>query len=176
LSLNGALSFSSSAEESSLGFGSVVAALAEDAPIVLDIDATLFIHVALFAVLWLVLKPVLFEPVLKLFEEREKRIEGARREARSIDEASMAAERTFEEAVAKARAEAQRERDAIRLEATKTEAEIVDGAKAEVSRALEDGRKRIASKAEAARQALSKEVPQLAREIATRALGREVVS
>ena len=43
-----------------------------------DVDLTVFGQVALFLVLMLVLKPLLFDPLLKLFEEREKRIEGAR--------------------------------------------------------------------------------------------------
>ena len=48
----------------------------------LDFDATLFVQVGFIIVLWLVLKPVLFDPMLKLFEEREKRIEGAIKKAR----------------------------------------------------------------------------------------------
>ena len=47
--------------------------------------------VALFLILLIVLKPLLFDPLLQLFEEREKRIEGAKLTARRIDEESATA-------------------------------------------------------------------------------------
>ena len=36
-----------------------------------DFDATALVMVGIFIVLWLVLKPLLFDPMLKLFEERD---------------------------------------------------------------------------------------------------------
>ena len=45
----------------------------------------------LFTALAVMLKPLLFDPMLKLFDEREKRIEGAKLEARKTDDASAQA-------------------------------------------------------------------------------------
>ena len=39
-----------------------------------DLDATFVVQIALFVVLLLILKPVLFDPMMRLFEEREERI------------------------------------------------------------------------------------------------------
>src|SRR5688572_28033314 len=50
----------------------------------LDIDLTFTLQMLLFAVLIVVLKPLLFDPALKIFEERERRTDGARAEAREM--------------------------------------------------------------------------------------------
>ena len=76
---------------------------------VVDLDVTLVGQVVLFLVLLLVvLKPLLFEPMLKLFEEREKRIEGAKLQARKMDEASAGALSKYEAEMKKARAAGER--------------------------------------------------------------------
>src|SRR4051812_5295939 len=81
-----------------------------------DLDLTVVGQMALFVFLMIVLKPVLFDPMLKLFEEREKRIEGAKLEARKIDQQSSGALTKYESAMAKARGEANAERDKLRAE------------------------------------------------------------
>ena len=64
--------------------------LAAGAPqaINVDVDWTFLVQLGLIVALMLVLKPLLFDPMLKLFEEREKRIEGAKVQARHIDDKS----------------------------------------------------------------------------------------
>ena len=52
----------------------------------IDFDLTFFAQMIIFSVLILVLRPLLFEPVLRIFEEREKRTDGARAEARTMQE------------------------------------------------------------------------------------------
>src|SRR6185312_2473479 len=90
-----------------------------------DMNLTVLGQIVLFVVLWVVLKPVLFDPMLKLFEEREKRIDGAKLKARSIDGESVQAEKKYEAAIAKVRAEASADRDRVRAEGTKAEAELL---------------------------------------------------
>jgi len=60
---------------------------------------------------------MLFDPMLKLFAEREKRIDGAKLEARKIDEKSGEALTKYDTEMGKARALANLERDKIRAEA-----------------------------------------------------------
>src|ERR1700693_2111638 len=69
-----------------------------------DVDLTFVVQLVLFVGLTLILKPVLFDPMLKLFEEREKRIEGAKLQARHIDEKSASALTKYESEMATARA------------------------------------------------------------------------
>ena len=113
-----------------------------------DFDATFLVQLVLMTGLTLVLKPLLFDPMLRLFEERERRIDGAKMQARKIDEKSASALSKYEAEMARARAAANAERDKIRAEA----------AAARVRVTLKDG------------------TGVLARDLAGRVLGREVQS
>ena len=53
--------------------------------IVVDFDLSFVAQVLLFTFFVVLLKPLLFDPLMKVFEEREKRIEGAKAEARDMD-------------------------------------------------------------------------------------------
>ncbi len=132
------------------------------------------VQIVLFVVLWLVLKPMLFDPMLKLFEEREKRIQGAKTDARHIDEASAGALTKYEGAMAKARTSANAERDTLRAEGVKAENEILGKVRAATTKALEEGRGRMSEEVATARTKLKTDAAQLGRELAGRVLGREV--
>ncbi len=132
------------------------------------------IQIVLFVALWLVLKPTLFDPMLKLFEEREKRIEGAIAGTRHIDEQSAGALAKYEEAMAKARAAANAERDLLRAEGVKAENDILAKVRASTAKALEESRGRMSEELATARGKLKTDTLQLARELAGRVLGREV--
>jgi F-type H+-transporting ATPase subunit b len=132
------------------------------------------IQIGLFVALWLILKPALFDPMLKLFEEREKRIEGAIAAVRKMDEASAGALSKYEAAMTKARAAASAERDMLRAEGVKAENEILGKVRASTAKALEEGRGRMGEERATARAKLKTDATQLARELAGRVLGREV--
>jgi F-type H+-transporting ATPase subunit b len=144
--------------------------------VTVDLDASLLIHLGFFLVLLLVLKPALFDPMMKLFEEREKRIEGTRHRATKEDERSAKALAKYEASLNKARDEGARERDALRAEGQKREADLMGRVRAEVSKTLESGRTEITKEAEAARLQLRTEAHALGRDMAARVLGREVAS
>ncbi len=142
--------------------------------VVVDLDPTIFGQIALFLVLFIVMRPLLFEPMLKLFEEREKRIEGAKVQARHMDEASAGALSKYEAEMQRARAAGNVERDKLRTQGSKEEAEILGKAREATTRMLEAGRKGLAGDAEAARKALKLQTTSLGRELAGRVLGHEV--
>ena len=96
-----------------------------DSPVEVSFDLTALIMVGLFIVLMLVLKPLLFDPMLKLFEEREKRILGAKLQARKLDEESAGALTKYESEMQHARSAGIGERDKLRAEGVKTENEIL---------------------------------------------------
>ena len=150
--------------------------LAASAPqaITVDVDWTFLVQVVLFIGLTLILKPVLFDPMLKLFEEREKRIDGAKLKARRIDEKSVTALTKYEGEMAKARAAGGLERDKIRVEAMKREQEILGAVRAATSKTLEDGKRAAQADADRARATLKNDATTMARDLASRVLGREV--
>jgi F-type H+-transporting ATPase subunit b len=151
-------------------------AAAPESPITVDVDWSFVVQLALFVGLMLVLKPILFDPMLKLFEEREKRIDGAKLQARKIDEKSATALAKYETEMAKARAAAAADRDKIRAEAQKREQEILASVRAVTSKTLEDGKRAAHAEAERARTGLKGEAVSMARDLASRVLGREVQS
>ncbi len=141
-----------------------------------DVDLTFVVQTVLFIALTLVLKPVLFDPMLKLFEEREKRIDGAKLQARKIDEKSAGALAEYEAQIARARATASAERDKIRSEALKREHEILGEVRASTAKVLDEGKRAAQAEAQKTRAALRAEAVGMARELASRVLGREVQS
>ena len=163
------LSVSTSQSASLLSSG-----LSEGGGVNVDLDASLLVQIALFVVLLLILKPLLFEPMLKLFEEREKRIEGTRRQASKEDERSAKALAKYEAILAKAREAGSAERDALRAEGARKEAETMARVRESVAATIEQGRASLANEARTARTDLATEANLLGKTIASRVLGREV--
>ena len=139
-----------------------------------DLDASLVVQIGIFILLLVILKPLLFDPMLKLFEEREKKIEGTRREATKEDERSAKALAKYEGILAKAREAGNVECDQLRSEGQKKEAEILSLVRSQTTATVENGRKSIADEAKTARAALEADANALGAAIASRVLGREV--
>jgi len=140
----------------------------------LDFDATLLVQVGFIIVLWLVLKPLLFDPMLKLFEEREKRIEGAIKKARKIDEESAEAMTSYNEQVAKARAEGAAEREKLRSEGLRKESDLLTKVRNETQKKVDVARTQMQKDVAAVRTSLQPKTQELAKDFAKRVLGREV--
>ena len=139
-----------------------------------DFDLTFVLQMVVFATLIVVLKPLLFEPVLRVFEERERRTEGARDAARSMQEQAGELLTRYETELAKVREVARQERDRMRTETAKVEAEVMAQARETVNRILEDGRARIEKERHHIEFALGRESERLARNVAEAVLGRSL--
>jgi F-type H+-transporting ATPase subunit b len=153
---------------------STIINLSEETAVNVDVDASLFVQLGLFVVLLIILKPLLFDPMMKLFEEREKRIEGTRRKAAKEDARSAKALAEYEKICNAARAEGATERDRLRAEGAKKEAEMLAQVRTQVGSTLESGRGGVQKDAQAARSQLRSDAAGLGRELASRVLGREV--
>jgi F-type H+-transporting ATPase subunit b len=147
---------------------------ASEGGVEVDFDASLLVQMGLFLVLMLALKPLLFDPMLRLFEERERRIEGAKVQARHIDEKSAGALTEYETKMAAARASANAEGDKVRPEGAKAESELLAKVRATTAAALEEGKSKAQQEAAQVRATLKTEAQGLARDLASRVLGREV--
>lgn len=165
--------FSSGPLSSTLSRGHHVFASAD---VNIDVDLSFVVQIVLFSFFVLVMKPVLFEPLMKLFEEREKLTGGARGEAREMDEAAAEKVKKFDEAIEKVRQAASKERDRLRAESMALEAEILANAKQQSAAIIETGRARIREEVAQLRADLEAARPALAEQIASKVLGREVRS
>lgn len=144
--------------------------------VTVDFDLSVIAQIALFGLFIVVLKPVLFDPLLKLFEEREKLTEGSIGTARDLDAQASELLAKFDSEIESVRREAAQERDRLRAETAKLEAKMMDEAKADATRILTEGRTRIESEVAALRKELEASRPAIAEQIATKLLGREVRS
>jgi F-type H+-transporting ATPase subunit b len=140
----------------------------------IDFDKTFVLQMIIFAGLIVVLKPLLLDPVLRVFEEREKRTEGARAEARRMQERAGELLRKYEKELERVAQIAAQERERVRIETARLEAEILGEARSVATRIVEEGRKRLETELGSVRVELDRQRDQLARDIASRVLGREV--
>jgi len=140
----------------------------------LDFDLTFLAHLVAFAVLVMILKPLLFDPLMKVFEERERRTEGAKLLARRMDERAGELLQRYEAELEAVRRAAGEERERLRAEGAKLEAQILAEARAEVAKLVEQGRAKLETDRKLLRAELSTRAADIARDIASRVLGREV--
>lgn len=144
------------------------------AAVTVDFDKSVFLMMALFALLIVVLKPLLLDPMLRVFALREERTDGAKAEARAMQEKAADILSNYEAEVAKVRAEATAERDALRKETARLEAEILAEARASAESIASEGRQRIESEIAGLQKELDAQAAGLAKEIGSRVLGREL--
>jgi len=140
----------------------------------IDFDLTFVGQMVIFAALILVLKPLVFDPVLGLFEEREKRTDGAKAAAREMQQKAGELLRKYEHELEKVHRVAAEERDAIRAETARLEAEQMNEARQVAAKIINQGRERVAEEIHAIRFELGRNSERLARDIAARVLGREI--
>jgi F-type H+-transporting ATPase subunit b len=150
--------------------------LASGADVNVDFDYSFLVQLVLFGAFIVLLKPIVFDPMLRLFEERERRTEGVRKRAREMDEKAAAFFQKYEAAMETVRREAAQEREHLRAETAKLEARILDEAKVETQRILDEGNAAIATEVARLRTELEAARPALAAQIASKLLGREVQS
>lgn len=139
-----------------------------------DFDLTFVLQMVVFATLIVVLKPLLFEPVLRIFQEREQRTEGARDSARAMQEEAGELLSRYEKELAKVHDVARQERDRVRAEAAKVEAEVMAQARETANHILDEGRKRLDDERRQLQFALGRESERLARNVAEAVLGRSL--
>jgi F-type H+-transporting ATPase subunit b len=139
-----------------------------------DFDLTFLLQMVVFATLIVVLKPLLFEPVLRVFEEREQRTEGARDSARAMQEEAGQLLSRYEKELAKVHEVARQERDRIRAETAKVEGELIAQARDTATKILDDGRKRLDQERRQLEFGLGRESERLARTLAEVVLGRSL--
>ncbi len=151
----------------------VLSALLAEGSIV-DLDGTVFVQLGLFFIAFLVLYALVFRPMVALLDAREQAIDGAKEEAKELEADVGAKQATFEAELRRVRASSSEERDRLRGEGQELERKLLEQVRGETQALVNDARARLDSEARVARAELSAQNGELAREIASRVLGREV--
>lgn|GEM_PF-299639 len=142
--------------------------------VTVDFDKSVLIQMALFAILIVVLKPLLLDPMLKVFALREERTEGAKGEARGMQERAAEILSNYESAVAKVRGEALAQRDELRKETALLEAQILGEARASVDTIVSEGRTRIGKEIDEMESQLKAHGESVAKLVGGQVIGREL--
>jgi F-type H+-transporting ATPase subunit b len=147
---------------------------AGNAPPIIDLDSTVFVQLAIFVITALVLSRFLFRPYLAVKAQRGAGMEGARDEARRLDEEAQARLADYDSAFASARVRAGTERTKLQSEGVAREREILAAAREATQAQLEAARRKLAGDAAETRRQLEPRAQEIARSIARKILGREV--
>ena len=140
----------------------------------ISIDYSLVVQIALFLILWSILRRVLFGPVGRLMEERERRTSGSHAEARLMIEEGGHLQAQYDAAIAKARSEGEAIKSEIRGEALNARNIILSQGREVADQRIQEIRNEVQKELEAARLVASDNAEALAQEIAEKVLGRKL--
>lgn len=139
---------------------------------IIDLDATFILQLGIFFALFLVLSTFLFKPLLAVFDEREKAIDGAKDASRDLEKSADEKFKKFETEMKKVKVEANAERDRIQQEGVALERELLAKSRTETDKILRDAEADLGRKAAEIRNDMKTSVPTLAADIAAKLLGR----
>jgi F-type H+-transporting ATPase subunit b len=151
----------------------ILVVAASEHPLI-DIDLTVLVQFGLFLLMLLLLNQLLFKPYLRLREKRQEGIEGARTEAERMTAEADAKLADYETSLDQARTKAAGEARKIRAEASAHEREVTGAARAKATKALDEAQARVRTETDAARATLMPQAEAIAKQIASKLLGREV--
>ncbi|MFW6049594.1 MAG: ATP synthase F0 subunit B [Myxococcota bacterium] len=140
----------------------------------IDLDGTLVVQLILFFVAFGILHPLVFKPMVALFEAREQATDGARAEARRMEHEAKEKADKFEEEMHQIRMSAAAERERLRQEGQRLEKTILERVRQETQKQSADAEAKVQAEARRVRSDMETAIPQLARQIAAKLLGREV--
>jgi F-type H+-transporting ATPase subunit b len=134
-------------------------------------DITFVIQIISFFVLWFGLKRLLFDPVLKVIDERKARTVGVREEAAHLRANATQSEAQFDREITHVRDELGRQADSARHATDAEERQIVATARGQASARLKEQRDQLRAQAESAASALAGESASLANLIVRKVVG-----
>ncbi len=137
-------------------------------------DFSFVVQIISFFVLWVGLKRLLFDPVLRVLEERESRTVGARHEAAQIAAAAETSAAEYERRIHDVRLALAGEADATRNAVQVEERRVLSEAREQANTQLAQLRASLAAQAENARPAVAAEARELAARIFQGVIGRNL--
>ena len=140
---------------------------------IIDLDATVIFQLLIFGAVFFVLRSLVFQPMLALFDARETAIDGAKQKARALESDAEEKLRTFEGEMKKAKVEATAERDRIRQDGSALERELLAKARLDSDKTMSDATAQMAEEAARVRADMKAAMPALAGQIADKLLGRK---
>ena len=141
---------------------------------IIDLDATFWLQLGFFFIAFFAFRPLIFRPMIALFEAREQAIEGAKKEALRLQDEAAAESEEFEDEMRRIRLQAGEERDRLRAEGKRLERTVIERVQTETDAQLSEADAQLATEAAKLRSEIEGSVPLLAKQIAAKLLNREV--
>ncbi len=138
----------------------------------LSIDQSLIFQAVLFLALWMFLRKFLFEPHLAVMQQRTQRSEGALKEAQQVRADVESIEERYKSQLAQTRTGTMQQVDTVYRAAEEQAKALTDAARTEANQTLATMRVSLQQEIAAAKQDLEARVPEFARTIAEKLLGR----
>lgn len=135
---------------------------------------TVLIHLVFFLAMLVILNELLFKPLLRVMDEREKRVEGNRQIALKAGSESDHLKKDYTSQLDAAKKDSVKERDEIRKLAEAEEDKIIKAAREKAGDMIGTLRESIAAEFDQAQATLRADSETLGKEIAKRILGRAV--
>jgi F-type H+-transporting ATPase subunit b len=139
-----------------------------------SIDSTLFIQIVNFLLLIFILNLLLYKPILRIMDERKKRLQASEDEIKSLHQIIEQKTKDYEEKIRLAKIEAMNQRNVIQKQGAEEGQKVIEQAREEISRMAEEFKEKLAKEMDGARQILTGQSKAISREIVEKVLGRSV--
>jgi F-type H+-transporting ATPase subunit b len=140
----------------------------------MDLDVTLLFQLGLLSMLVLVLKRLVFVPLLQVIERRQQQTHGARLEVKQMERLAAADRQAYTRRMGEARRQAFSERERLRQQGRDQARTRLTEARSSLMRAMQAGREQVHAAERTTAQQLESATEPLARQLAGKLLGREV--
>ena len=140
----------------------------------IDINVSLFMQLANFLILLIILNVILFKPIRQVMKEREQGISSALGDAKTAHERMQSMLDGYNTALAEAKQKAATTYNSIYQQGLDAQRDMIASERTKAGEALDKARAEISAASTAARTDLKKEAERLSQEIASKLLGRAV--
>jgi F-type H+-transporting ATPase subunit b len=140
----------------------------------IHLDYSIIYQIVLFVVLWLILDKLLFQPYLRLLDEREHKTTGAQHDSVDLEHEGAKLKADFDEQFAQGQAAGYAAKEVINQEARRQREMILAQARDEAARSLDQVRGEVAAAMEQEKRLAAAEVSTVAADMVHKVLGRRV--
>lgn len=139
----------------------------------IELNITLAYQIIGFFVLYFVLNTLLYKPVLKVLEERDKNIQGTKKDALDLEAELQKRLLDYENRLNEAKAKAHEERFRIRQAGVDKERELLEKARENSQAAFLEAKTKLDQEARSVRIRLKEESKTISRDIVEKILNRK---
>jgi len=141
---------------------------------VVDINLTLFVQMANFLVLIVILNYLLYKPILSILDQRKKRLDESEGEIKRLNATVEQKAAEYEEKLRLAKQDALGKKGDILKEAADNAKAIIDERRSKIPAMLAEFQGKVGQEVDAARQILKGQSQKISAEIAEKVLGRSL--